>query len=191
MPAAAIATVTHLATIPDQPPESLETLFREHHERVFRAAYRLTGSAADAEDVLQTVFLRLAGRGGAIDLSPSPAAYLHRAAVNASLDLLRAKSAAKRVALDDVASEIVESPSRSPEAQQVDRELRRLIRAAISRLGATAAEMFALRYLEGYGNAEIAQLLGTSQMTVGVTLHRARTRMRKEIGEYLEKHHEA
>ena len=41
----------------------LERLYREHHARVFRAAYRVTGDATDAEDVLQTVFLRLARRG--------------------------------------------------------------------------------------------------------------------------------
>ncbi len=69
--------------------------------------------------------------------------------------------------------------------------MRELIRRAISRLGASAAEMFVLRYLEGYDNREIALMLGTSQTVVAVVLHRARGRMRKEIGEFLEKHHEA
>jgi DNA-directed RNA polymerase specialized sigma24 family protein len=55
-------------------------------------------------------------------------------------------------------------------------------------LGATAAEMFALRYYEGYDNHEIAKFLGKSHVVVGVVLHRARTRLRKEIGDYLEKH---
>src|SRR4051794_32918978 len=39
--------------------QSLEAIFREHHGAVYRAAYRITGNAADAEDVLQTVFTRL------------------------------------------------------------------------------------------------------------------------------------
>ena len=51
--------------------------------------------------------------------------------------------------------------------------------------------MFALRYLEGYDNREIARMLGTTQAVVAVVLHRARGRMQKEIGEFLEKHHEA
>ena len=42
-----------------EPPGELETLFLSHHARVFRTAHRITGSPADAEDVLQTVFLRL------------------------------------------------------------------------------------------------------------------------------------
>src|SRR2546425_12699935 len=46
--------------------ERVETLFELHHDREFRAAYRVTGSTADAEDVLQTVFLRIArGQEGA------------------------------------------------------------------------------------------------------------------------------
>jgi DNA-directed RNA polymerase specialized sigma24 family protein len=50
--------------------------------------------------------------------------------------------------------------------------------------------MFVLRYYEGHDNQEIARIMGTSQMVVGVVLHRARTKLRKEIGHYLEKHHE-
>ena len=183
------AAVTHLKPLPE-PPKELEKLFREHNELVFRTAYRVTGSAEDAEDVLQTVFLRLARRE-TVDLAPSPGSYLHRAAVNASLDLVRSRTSARSVALDDMVDDLPERSNLSPEARQQDRELRKLIQQAVSRLGASAAEMFVLRYFEGYGNSEIAELLGTSQMVVAVTLHRSRARLRKEIGNYLEKHHEA
>ena len=47
---------------PPDPVEALAELFREHYDKVFRAAYRITGNAMDAEDVLQSVFLRLARR---------------------------------------------------------------------------------------------------------------------------------
>src|SRR6266496_3793752 len=80
----------------------LESLFQQHHDRVFRTAYRVTGSAADAEDVLQTVFLRIArGQEGA-DAADNTEAYLSRAAINASLDLLRSRKRSKAVAMDDV-----------------------------------------------------------------------------------------
>ena len=178
--------VKPLRAVPE-PPGELETLFQTHHDRVFKAAYRVTGSAADAEDVLQTVFLRLARGQGVWDHSENPAAYLSRAAINASLDLIRKRG--RLVGLDDLAQES-ESRSRNPEMQHVDRELQQLIRQAVSRLGATAAEMFVLRYYEGHDNREIARIMGTSQMVVGVVLHRARTKLRKEIGSYLEKHHQ-
>jgi RNA polymerase sigma factor (sigma-70 family) len=104
---------------------------------------------------------------------------------------VRSRTSARSVALDDMVDDLPERPSLSPEARQQDRELRQLIQQAVARLGASAAEMFVLRYFEGYGNSEIAELLGTSQMVVAVTLHRSRARLRKEIGNYLEKHHEA
>jgi RNA polymerase sigma-70 factor (ECF subfamily) len=184
------ATATHLQPVPNPPPGMLESLFREHYDQIYRTAYRVTGSGSDAEDVLQTVFLRLARREE-VDLAPSPGAYLHRAAINASLDLVRSRATAKPVALEDVEAELRTNPNLSPAAQHEDRELRRLIQQAVSRLGATASEMFVLRYFEGYGNREIAEMLNTSQMVVGVVLHRARTRLRREIGEFLEEHHEA
>jgi RNA polymerase sigma-70 factor (ECF subfamily) len=168
----------------------LEALFQRHHDRVFRTAYRVTGSAADAEDVLQTVFLRLAR--GSEPISPeNPDGYFARAAINASLDLLRARKRSKAVAIDDVESrsapiELVSN--RTPESSQQDRELRSLIREAVSKLGPTAGQMFALRYFEGYDNGEIGRMMNTSAIVVGVTLHRARTRLRKEIGSYLQQH---
>lgn len=188
------ATATHIRALPaprNEAAEELEHLFREHHEKVFRVAYRMTGNVLDAEDVLQTVFLRLAKRQEIYDFSPSPAGYLVRAAVNAALDLLRSGSRTKSVSLEDAAPTLAASPARSPEAEHEEREMRELVRRAISRLGGNAAEMFVLRYVEGYGNREIAEMLGTTQMVVGVVLHRARGRMRREIGEFLEKHHEA
>src|SRR5438105_1283431 len=177
--------------VPDAHPanaERVETLFERHHDKVFRMAYRVTGSAADAEDVLQTIFLRIArGQEGA-DAADNTEAYLSRAAINASLDLLRSRKRSKAVAMDDVEdrASVAEFVSQqNPETHHEDRELRNLIREAVAKLGATAGQMFALRYFEGYGNGEIAGIMNTSPLVVGVTLHRARARLRKEIGRYL------
>jgi RNA polymerase sigma-70 factor (ECF subfamily) len=172
--------------------EDLGALFRDHHKTIFRIAYRMTGSQSDAEDVLQTIFLRLTPKRAPFDLSPNPEAYLHRAAVNASLDLLRSRTRSNSVSLDVI--DYSQSPKlsvASPEEDFADVELRELIRQAVAKLEGRAATAFALRYFEGYDNARIARVLGTSQMVVAVTLHRARIRLRKEIGTYLEKHHEA
>jgi RNA polymerase sigma-70 factor (ECF subfamily) len=94
------------------------------------------------------------------------------------------------VALDEADADSIAGRSPSPEALHADRELQALVRQAVSRLGKTAGEMFVLRYYEGLDNKEIAVLMETSPLVVGVVLHRARTRLRKEIGHYLEKHHE-
>jgi len=184
------AALKPLRLVTHQPASKLETLFQEHHGRVFRTAQRITGSAADAEDVLQTVFLRLVKGQEDYDWSQNPEAYLSRAAINASLDLLRSRSRSKAVAIDDNEIDTIPGTYQNPELVHADRELQKLIRQAVSRLGKTAGEMFVLRYYEGFDNKEIAAQLKTSPLVVGVVLHRARTKLRKEIGHYLEKHHE-
>lgn len=164
----------------------LDTLFRDHHEMVFRTAYRTTGSALDAEDVLQTVFLRLLKSGRDTGLSPNPAAYLHRAAVNASLDILRSPGKLRALTLEDAGAECLQIPGLNPEAQFSSDEMKLIVRRAVAELGSRAAEVIALKYFEGLDNSEIAETLGTSQMVIAVTLHRARTRLRKEVGKLLE-----
>jgi RNA polymerase sigma-70 factor (ECF subfamily) len=178
--------VAHRLTAADS--DSLEGLFQKHHERVFRTAHRVTGSAADAEDVLQTVFLRVARSHEAAVSAENSEAYFVRAAINASLDLLRGRKRSKSVAMDDVedrASLAAFVSKHNPARHQEDRELRALLTEALAKLGETSAQMFSLRYFEGFGNAEIAKIMKTSPLVVGVTLHRARTRLRKEIGRYL------
>jgi RNA polymerase sigma-70 factor (ECF subfamily) len=161
------------------PSGNLESLFQECHGQVFATAYRMTGSAQDAEDVLQTVFLRLLRRQDDLDLSPSPGSYLHRAAVNASLDLIRSRARSRTVHLDDF--EVPEGSHRSPDRLQEDREMRSLLRQALLTLTPKSAEIFSLRFLEDLSNQEIAKTLGMTQTAVGVALHRARGQVKKQI----------
>lgn len=161
---------------------SLETVFRDHSRLVYRAAYRVTGNSADAEDVLQTVFLRLARRREAA--VGSLESYLYRAAVNAALDLLRSRQASPGVSLEEVEPAALEDSSPSPERAFAAAELRLWLRATVARLSPLAAEIFVLRFFEGRDNGEIARLVGTTEGTVAVTLHRARERVFREFQAY-------
>ena len=194
VPATATTQATHLRAVPaptqvtSAAAGELESLFRAHSEQIYRTAYRITGSPVDAEDVLQTIFLRLASSKEQRDLSPSPGSYLHRAAVNAALDLMRGRTRSRAVSFESVEpTREFTSADLNPEEVHAESQLRARVREAVARLGGRAATTFALRYFEGYDNREIAEMLGTSQMVVAVTLHRARTRLKKEIGEYLER----
>jgi RNA polymerase sigma-70 factor (ECF subfamily) len=158
----------------------LEKIFREHRKQILNAAYRVTGNSQDAEDVLQTVFLRLARREGGSPLSDSLGGYLQRAAVNASLDVLRSRKSARATALDDV-EPLLEGKGPGPDAEQQRHEVRALVREALTKVSENAAEIFVLRYFEGYGNHEIAKMLGTSRSTVNVILHRTRNRLKDEM----------
>ena len=65
-----------------------------------------------------------------------------------------------------------------------DGDLRDELRRAFAKLTPRAAEIFALRHIEGFTNPQIAQQLGISQVLVAVTLHRARRQLQKEIRSY-------
>jgi RNA polymerase sigma factor (sigma-70 family) len=159
--------------------DSLSMLFAEHHRRVLMAAYRITGNMADAEDVAQTVFLRL----GASDGPPvgNAGSYLYRAAINGALDLLRRRKAAATEPLEAAAAVATKERRGSPESEFSSKELAGLLRQAISELPSRAAEMFTLRYVEDLGNREIAALLGTSQAVVAVTLYQSRSKLKRRL----------
>src|SRR5205814_8927572 len=97
------------------PTNDLEQIFREHHAMVFRAAYRVTGNAGDAEDVMQTVFLRMMKRDPDADPVGNLPSFLHRAAVNAALDLVRAKQNIRNIPLDELEPVLADGPHRNPE----------------------------------------------------------------------------
>ena len=120
----------------------MSRLFAEHHRRVLAAAYRITGSMADAEDVAQAVFLRLMTGDGLMENAGS---YLYRAAINGGLDLLRRRKAAATQPLELAADLALSGSGSSPEAVVADRQLGEALRLAMSELPQRAAEMFALR----------------------------------------------
>ena len=163
-----------IAAVPSAPGEALanefEELFRSHHELVYRTAYSVTGNRHDAEDVLQTIFLRLLKRLPP-DFNRNPKGYLYRAAINLSLNVLRSrKREAPADGLEGLSAPVDMTPMVS------DDPMRRLLLDAIAQLKPRAVEILILRYEHGYSDARIAQMLGTSRGTIAVTLFRTRAR---------------
>jgi RNA polymerase sigma-70 factor (ECF subfamily) len=170
------------ATIPRRDAkESLSRLFTEHHRRVLLAAYRITGSMADAEDVAQAVFLRLAADSSLT--AANERSYLYRAAINGALDLLRRRKHAAAEPLEEAQGMAAVGTGSSPEAEASSRQLIGMLRLAIGELSPRAAEIFTLRYLEELGNREIAKLTGTSAAIVAVTLYQTRSRLKNRLQE--------
>ena len=157
--------------IPDAP--QFDAMYREHHTMVFRTAFRITGNAADAEDVLQTVFLRIVRRNEPAETIEYPENYLRRAAVHAALDLVRSRRSPADVDLDRLPA------GGSSHADQGD--LKELLRQALSELPARSAEIFTLRFFEGLTNPEIARSLKISSVSVAVALHRTRKILQKKL----------
>src|SRR5262245_44254998 len=155
--------------------QSLERIFREHYQTVYRTAYGVTGSAHDAEDVAQTIFLRLLNsRGSSREVKRNPGAYLYRAAVNESLSLIRTRK--RHILTGDTERLEAHIDTTSDESAE---DLHKRLYEAVAELSRGAAEILILRYVHGRSDAEIAKLLGTSRGTIAVSLYRSRARLRR------------
>jgi RNA polymerase sigma-70 factor (ECF subfamily) len=153
-------------------PADFSELYELHYAAVYRAALRITGNPADAEDVLQTVFLRVLNQAGRLEPAQMPEAYYRRAAINVALDLLRRRISHAEIQLGDVSQPaVVESPML----------LKERLRRAIAKLEQDDAVIFLLRYVEGLSNGEIAQLFGLEKNNVGVRLYRIRQTLQSEM----------
>jgi RNA polymerase sigma-70 factor (ECF subfamily) len=175
-----------LIAIADKPtstqalPEDFDRFYRAHSEFVYRTAYRITGRSEDAEDVLQTLFARMLRRDLPAEFAKNPKAYLYRATVNISLNLIRSRS--RSVPAGDLSD--FEDPS-ILEISRGEMDVQDTLRIALAKLNPKAAEILILRHVHGYSDTEIAKLLGTSRGTIAVSLYRSRARLRKALRLYL------
>jgi RNA polymerase sigma-70 factor (ECF subfamily) len=153
-------------------PAGFAELYERHYETVFRTALRVTGNPADAEDVLQTVFLRVLSGGEPEASAGRPAAYFRRAAVNAAVDLLRRRAVHAATAYDDQAPHAAVEPTLL---------LKQRLRRAIANLEGDDASLFLLRFVEGLSNQELADMFQLEKNNVAVRLHRIRLRLQAEM----------
>ena len=153
-------------------PAGFAGLYERHCDAVFQAALRVTGNPADAEDVLQTVFLRVLSGSEQEEAARRPAAYFRRAAVNAAVDLLRRRAVHAETAYDDGAPHAAVEPALL---------LKEQLRRAIATLDRDDATLFLLRYVEGLSNQELADMFRLEKNNVAVRLHRIRLRLQAEL----------
>jgi RNA polymerase sigma-70 factor (ECF subfamily) len=154
--------------------QSFGEIYREHYQLVYRTAYSVTGSRQDAEDILQTVFMKLLDQDYPAGLIRSPKAFLYRAAVNAALNTVRSR---KRCNLVDRIEDL-ESPPPFDDDESGEVILQRLMNA-MAKLKPKEVEILILRYEHNHSDAEIAKMLGKSRGTIAVTLWRTRARLKK------------
>ena len=154
--------------------EELEHIYREHAPLIYRTAWGVLGSREAAEDVLQSVFLSLLRRDSLPDLQQNPRAYLYRAAVTASVDILRAKRR-RPTLVEDVTR--LDSPAPTTDSA-FDEDLHERLYAAIAQLPAGASSVVLLRYMHDKSLADIARELGVSRTAVAVRLFRSRARLK-------------
>lgn len=153
--------------------EALDALFHRHATALLNLARRVTGSTADAEDVVQDLFVGLPMAVRRYTERGSFIAWLRTVTVRLALDRVRRHTRRHEVALDLA----TEQPARSetPEARWD-------LEGAIAALPDDLRMVFVLKEVEGFSHAEIGRLLGIRTGTSEVRLHRAMRALRRALG---------
>ena len=152
-------------------PLSAAEVFERYADTVYRLAFSRTKSRADADDLLQEVFVRYIRSAPTFLEEEHRKAWLIRVTLRCSANLMLSAWKRRAVPLDEAARD-------RPEALNPDYSD---VYDAVMRLPAKYRTAVHLFYYEGYSIAEIAGLCGLSEATVKTHLFRARERLRKKL----------
>jgi len=173
---------------------AFEGLYVKYRDRVYSIAYRITGSAMDAMDVVQESFGLVFRKIGSFRSGSLFGTWLFRIVVNCSIDLRRRERSKQVLRADlDAAGEAVVDPTDNPEVRAATSELGGQVQAAIQLLSPKLRVILALRYLEEMSYDELAATLSLSLGTVKSRLARAHLALEKVLRErfpYLEAGHQ-
>ena len=166
-----------VARVRDGSGEALSDLYARYGNALMAVAYRLTGSRADAEDVLHDVFLGLPEALRRYDERGMLEQWLKRVTARVALTRLRSRTRAREVSFDDADVPV-------PSQRTMDRLADLIaVERAVDALPDSLRVVFVLREVEGYSHAEIGELLEITPNASEVRLHRAIRSLRLTLGE--------
>jgi RNA polymerase sigma-70 factor (ECF subfamily) len=152
---------------------AFEEIVAAHQRMVYRVALRLLGRAEDVQDVAQEVLLKLYRNLRKLRDDQHVVAWLYRVTVNACQDALR-----KRPDWPELASDFP-STGADPESQTSFTQRKRILVAALRRLGVKERAAIVLREIEGLPTEEVARILGSTEVTVRSQISTARAKLRR------------
>jgi RNA polymerase sigma-70 factor (ECF subfamily) len=184
MPQTDAATV---ALARDGDSEAFRSLVERHGRAVFRLAHRMTGNAQDAEDVVQETFLKAYKQLGRFESRANFGTWLHRIAVNCSIDLIRSRPHRESGHdADDLehfgaVSEVHESGQKTPERLMLSTEVYERVTGAMGSLSQMERAAFVLRHFEGQSIDDISRSLGLKVNATKHSIFRAVRKMRTAL----------
>lgn len=183
-------------------PTSFKSLVRRYENRLYSAAFRILGSAEEAEEVVQDTCIKLHQNIDKFKAQSSFAAWIFRIAHNTCLDKLRAKQRRKGFNLfvfdpqstqdggsEDTAMVVSQAADPTPNpAEMLDlSEQGALITASLRKLPSTQCTVVVLHDIEGFSYQEIAEIVGANIGTVRSRLHYGRLKLRELLEPYFER----
>jgi RNA polymerase sigma-70 factor (ECF subfamily) len=173
---------------------ALETLMGRHSARVYRLAYGISRNIADAEEIVQDVFMQLVLKGGSFEGRAALGTWLYRVTTNTALNKRRGKRHQLETSLDELLpaftpdghragerGDLVTDWSATPDRELLSGESRRLLEEAIDRLPDHYRAVLILKDVEELTNDEVAAAVGDSVAAVKTRLHRARMAVREHL----------
>jgi RNA polymerase sigma-70 factor (ECF subfamily) len=167
--------------------DAFRTLVDRHSRAVYRLALRMTGSPADAEDVVQDTFLKAYRQLSRFESRANFGTWVHRIAVNCSIDLIRSRP--RREAAHDAGDlehlalgDAADTGPPSPERLTLSAELQSRVGEAMAGLSAMERAAFMLRHFEGHSIDEISRALGLKSNATKHSIFRAVRKMRAALG---------
>lgn len=158
---------------------SWDDLVREHADRVYRLAYRLSGNAQDAEDLTQDTFIRVF-RSLSNYQAGTFEGWLHRITTNLFLDMVRRRN---RIRMEALPEDYARVPSNTPDPEQIyhDSRLDPALQRALDSLAPDFRAAVVLCDIEGLSYEEIGTTLGVKLGTVRSRIHRGRQAIREHL----------
>ena len=171
---------------------ALEMLMERYSSRIYRLAHGITRNPADAEEIVQDVFLQLVRKGGGFEGRAALASWIYRVTTNVALNKRRGTRREVETSLDDclptyeadghragARAFLVADWSARPDDELLSGETRRVLEEAIDRLPEHYRAVLVLRDVEELSNEEVAAAVGDSVAAVKTRLHRARMALRE------------
>jgi RNA polymerase sigma-70 factor (ECF subfamily) len=175
--------------------KAFEVIFSRYVNRVYRQAFKLVGNEADAEDVVQEVFLLVYRKAQSFLGKSEFSTWLYRLTANAALTKLRQRKKEKEVSLDEYLPKFRKDGHHLVMpvvdwTQDIDKfvaikEYSQIIKEAMEQLSPMDKAVVMMSDMEEMSNPEISETLGISVQAVKARLHRARLFLRGKFTAHL------
>lgn len=174
--------------------EAIRMIMQRYHEKLFSVANRICNNPADAEEILQDVYMIALNKVDRFEGRSTISTWLYRITVNAALMKLRSQRAGKSTIPIEGCSALLgeedntlrsDEAVRPPDETLLRNELYEQISASLEALPEIYQNVFYLRDVEGYSIKETSRMLHTTPAAIKSRLHRSRFFIREKLGHYL------